>query len=173
MSGHTDAVYRATRNPGCSERSSGIGVVSRAEPGFMPPSAAWPLRSYLELGALPGAVPCARGRTQALLREWGLGKLTDVTELLVSELMTNAYKTTVERHLDTPIRFRLSSNHERVLIEVWDGAVAPPPAPATELPSIDATNGRGLFLVHSLAARWNWYSLRTAPGKVVWAEVGP
>jgi len=56
-----------------------------SEPGFISLSAAWPLRSYLELGALPGAVPCARLHTQALLREWGLQELTEITELLVSD----------------------------------------------------------------------------------------
>jgi len=109
-----------------------------------------------------------------LLREWGFShadELTEVTELLVSELMTNAYKTTVARHLDTPIRFRLSSNRDRVLIEVWDGDAAPPSAPSSELPSADATNGRGLFLVHTLAARWSWYAVPAVRGKVVWVEV--
>jgi hypothetical protein len=31
----------------------------------------WPLQSFLELGALPGAVPCARLHTRHLLWEWG------------------------------------------------------------------------------------------------------
>src|ERR1700745_670255 len=110
MSGHTDAVSRATRHQGCSEHSSGVGVVSPAEPGFILLSGAWPLRSYLELGALPSAVPCARGRTQALLREWGLGELVDIAELLVAELMTNALVTTAKHRLDTPIRWRLASD---------------------------------------------------------------
>jgi hypothetical protein len=115
MSGHTDAVHRTTQPRWCSsERSSGIGVVSQPEPGFMPPSAAWPLRSYLELGALPSAPGCVRLHARALLHEWSLIELTEVTELLVSELVTNAYKTTVERELDTPIRFRLSSNGEHI-----------------------------------------------------------
>lgn len=176
MSGHTDAVYRSAQARWCSsELRSGVDVVSQAETGFIPPSTAWPLRSYLELGALPGAVPCARLRTHHLLREWGLaqlGELEEVTELLVSELMTNALETTVERKLDSPIRLRLSSNHALVLIEVWDGDVTPPPAATTPSPP-DAVSGRGLFLVDALSTRWSWYSLRTVPGKVVWAEVAP
>jgi hypothetical protein len=31
----------------------------------------WLLRSYLELGALPGAVPCARLHARQLVLEWG------------------------------------------------------------------------------------------------------
>lgn len=46
----------------------------------------WPLQSFLELGALPGAVPCARLHARHVLREWGLADLADSTELLVSEL---------------------------------------------------------------------------------------
>jgi hypothetical protein len=53
-----------------------------------------PLRSYLELGALPTAVPCARLHARQLVWEWGLNGLAANTELLVSELVTNAVKTT-------------------------------------------------------------------------------
>jgi hypothetical protein len=52
----------------------------------------WPLRSYLELGALPTAVPCARLHARHLLWEWGLNGLAADAELLVSELVTNAVK---------------------------------------------------------------------------------
>jgi anti-sigma regulatory factor (Ser/Thr protein kinase) len=178
MSGHPDAVHRTTQARSCSsEPRSGAGAASPgSQLGFISLSANWPLRSYLELGALPDAVPCARRHAVHLLREWGLaelGELAEVTALLVSELMTNALETTVEKQLDTPIRFRLSSNHAQVLIEVWDGDSTPPPAPSPDTPSPTAESGRGLFLVDSLSARWSWYSFRTVPGKVVWAEVGP
>jgi len=32
----------------------------------------WPLRDFIEFGALPGAVPCARLHARLLLAEWGL-----------------------------------------------------------------------------------------------------
>jgi hypothetical protein len=35
----------------------------------------WPLRSHLELGALPSAVPCARLHVRHMLWEWGLAGL--------------------------------------------------------------------------------------------------
>src|SRR6266851_4054355 len=50
----------------------------------------WPLRSFLELGALPGAVPCARLHARELMWEWRLTGLGDDVEILVSELVTNA-----------------------------------------------------------------------------------
>jgi hypothetical protein len=53
-------------------------------------TARWPLRSFLDLGVLPTAVPCARLHTRQLLWEWQLTALGDDVELLVSELVTNA-----------------------------------------------------------------------------------
>jgi hypothetical protein len=32
----------------------------------------WPLQDFLELGALAGAVPCARLHSREVLREWGM-----------------------------------------------------------------------------------------------------
>ena len=54
----------------------------------------WPLRSFLELGALPSAVPCARLHTRQLLWEWQLADLADSAELVVSEIVTNAVQVT-------------------------------------------------------------------------------
>jgi hypothetical protein len=45
----------------------------------------WPLRSYLELGALPSAVPCARLHAKQVLWEWGLDALAEAVELVVSD----------------------------------------------------------------------------------------
>lgn len=52
----------------------------------------WPLRSYLELGALPSAVPCARLHARLLAAEWGFEALAQTVELVVSELVTNAIR---------------------------------------------------------------------------------
>ena len=50
----------------------------------------WPLRSYLELRAVPASVRTARLHARAMLREWCLAALADTAELLVSEIATNA-----------------------------------------------------------------------------------
>ena len=55
-----------------------------------PDLAGWPLHAALPLGALPTAPGCCRAWTRQVLREWGLDRLADDTELLVSELTTNA-----------------------------------------------------------------------------------
>ena len=52
----------------------------------------WSLRSYLDLGVLPGAVPCARLHARQMLWEWGLTSLSEDVELLVSDLVTNAVR---------------------------------------------------------------------------------
>src|ERR1022692_4562044 len=55
----------------------------------------WPLRSYLDLAALPNSVPRARLHARQMVREWGLGELSDNLELVVSELMTNSVRASV------------------------------------------------------------------------------
>jgi anti-sigma regulatory factor (Ser/Thr protein kinase) len=174
MSGHTDAVNRTIRHSDSSGRGSGVGVAPRTnEPGFLVLSPAMYRRTYLELGALPTAVPCARLHTRQLLWEWGLDALTETSEAVVSELVTNALETTIRHQLESPIRVRLSSNGQQALIEVWD-ADPMPPQPSTldanNLPFADAESGRGLFLVTALSARWGCYTANHG-GKVVWAEV--
>lgn len=148
---------------------------SRCRRGYETPdlNEPWPLRSYLELGALPTAVPCARLHARHLLWEWGLTALSPDTELLVSELVTNAVKATAERD-EAAVCLRLSGGSKQALIEVWD---ADPRPPVPRVPGEDGTpdpeeeGGRGLFLVAALSARWNWYPTREPTGKVVWCEV--
>ena len=135
----------------------------------------WPLRSYLELGALPTAVPCARLHARHLVWEWGLNGLAESTELLVSELVTNAVKATAGREDQTALRLRLSSDNARVLIEVWDADPQPPaPKDLSEdgTPDPQEEGGRGLFLVATLSTRWDWYLTQEPAGKVVWCELG-
>ena len=51
----------------------------------------WPYRSFLEFSALPTAASCARLHATALLAEWDLADLRDDTQVVVSELVSNAY----------------------------------------------------------------------------------
>jgi hypothetical protein len=70
--------------------ASAVVIPPLADPQGNDVTGRWPLRSFLELGALPGAVPCARLHTRQLLWEWGLIALSETAELLVSEIVTNA-----------------------------------------------------------------------------------
>lgn len=49
-------------------------------------ASSWPLRDFIELSGLPGAVPCARYHARQVLWEWQLPGLAEDAELLVSEL---------------------------------------------------------------------------------------
>lgn len=111
------------------ESSSGVGPASNHEKQPITMTD-WPLRSYLPLGALPSAVPCARLHTKNVLWEWGLEQFIETAEIVVSELTTNAQKVSAEltgsrfdgrwRPGVPPIRLWLYSDKERVLIQVWD-----------------------------------------------------
>jgi anti-sigma regulatory factor (Ser/Thr protein kinase) len=136
----------------------------------------WPLRSYLELGALPTAVPCARLHARQLVWEWGLNGLAANTELLVSELVTNAVKTTAGNNDQAAICLQLSGDNTRVLIEVWDADPQPPVLKDlgednTPTPDPQDEGGRGLFLVSALSTHWAWYLTEKPAGKVVWCEL--
>jgi anti-sigma regulatory factor (Ser/Thr protein kinase) len=129
----------------------------------------WPSQDFLELGALPGAVPCARLHTRHVLREWNLARLAEPAELLVSELLTNAIRASRTVSPPAPVRLWLGGDTASVLLMVWD-ASPHRPAPCAQ-PRGDAEGGRGLALVEAISARWGWYSPADTPGKVTWALV--
>ncbi|WP_086809527.1 SpoIIE family protein phosphatase, partial [Streptomyces murinus] len=68
----------------------------------------------------PRSVGRAREHARAQLLEWGLEALVDTTELLVSELVTNAL-----RYGEGEIRLRLLLDRTLVC-EVWDGGLVQP-----------------------------------------------
>jgi anti-sigma regulatory factor (Ser/Thr protein kinase) len=108
--------------------------------------------------------------TKCLLREWNLAALTDEVELLVSELVTNAIAATegLRALIRPPVRLRLLSDRQRVVIEVWDASVKPPvPTDA----NLTASHGRGLLLVDMVSERWAWMLTPQRGGKVVWCEM--
>ena len=129
---------------------------------------AWPLRSHLELAALPGAVPRTRHHARRVLADWDLGGLGEPAELVVSELVTNAIRACPSAGAHRRVRLRLASDRARVLIEVQDGSPQPPvPADATA----EDESGHGLRLVEAMSAAWDWYPTGPRAGKVVWALV--
>jgi anti-sigma regulatory factor (Ser/Thr protein kinase) len=133
----------------------------------------WPLHSFLELGALDGAVPSARLHTRYVLREWGLAVLDD-GELVVSELVTNGVQAS-RAMTHAAIRLWLASDRVQVVICVWDASPQPPVRmDAAE----DAEHGRGLLLVEAVSKQWGWFPAEPGSpwanghhGKVVWAVV--
>jgi hypothetical protein len=141
----------------------------------------WPLTSDLgPLGALPTVPRLARGFISVTLRAWGLDDLTDVTELLVSELSTNVVRASTDpdgapRYDDDgklPLLWiRLLFNHERLMVEVWDTLPAALGAPVARHPEADEESGRGLEIIETLAEDWGWESVPGWAGKKVWATL--
>ncbi|MFF7132829.1 MULTISPECIES: SpoIIE family protein phosphatase [unclassified Streptomyces] len=107
----------------------------------------------------PARVAEARKTASRQLTEWGLEEFAFTTELVVSELVTNAI-----RHAVGPIRLRLI--RERSLVcEVFDSGDT---APHLRHPRTTDEGGRGLLLVSQFAQRWG---TRFVPeGKIIWAE---
>ncbi|MFG2862033.1 SpoIIE family protein phosphatase [Streptomyces sioyaensis] len=110
----------------------------------------------------PEARSVARARELARdqLTDWGLQGLVDTTELLVSELVTNAL-----RHGHGEIRLRLLLDRTLVC-EVWDADLA---QPRRRRARDTDEGGRGLQLVGLLSEGWG--SRRTPRGKTVWFEL--
>ncbi|WP_199807197.1 SpoIIE family protein phosphatase/ATP-binding protein [Streptomyces violaceoruber] len=107
----------------------------------------------------PAAVAEIRSQVTRRLAEWGLDELAFTTELILSELVTNA------------IRYGGETVHVRVvrdrslICEVFDSSST---SPHLRYAAMTDEGGRGLFLVAQLAERWG--TRYTPAGKVIWAE---
>nr|WP_179235310.1 SpoIIE family protein phosphatase [Streptomyces sp. CS113] len=107
----------------------------------------------------PAAVAEIRSQVTRRLDEWGLDELAFTTELILSELVTNA------------IRYGGETVHVRVvrdrslICEVFDSSST---SPHLRYAAMTDEGGRGLFLVAQLAERWG--TRYTPAGKVIWAE---
>ncbi|MFD3696813.1 SpoIIE family protein phosphatase [Streptomyces sp. NPDC058646] len=113
-----------------------------------------------DLSSDPSVVSQARRNTTDQLTAWGLEEAAFVTELLVSELVTNAI-----RYGEAPIQLRLIHESTTLICEVSDASST---APHMRRARIFDEGGRGLLLVAQLAQRWG---TRHAPiGKTIWAE---
>jgi len=127
----------------------------------------WPLRTFIELGALPSAVPCARLHVRQVLWEWVLTTVSEDTELLVSELVTNAIAASPAVGQVAVVRLWLLSDGAQILILVGDASSQ---RPVRINAGEEAESGRGLLLVETISAQWGWYfPLNGAIGKVTWA----
>ncbi|MEU6081505.1 ATP-binding protein [Streptomyces sp. NPDC047108] len=121
------------------------------------PGASW------SFPAEAGSVRAARALVRSTLNEWGLNAVSDVTVLLVSELVTNAL-----RHATGPIGVRIQRiRNDALLVEVSDPM---PDLPRERDARPDDEGGRGLQLVSRTSRRWG--TRRESAGKTVWFELG-
>ncbi|MEV0639390.1 SpoIIE family protein phosphatase [Streptomyces sp. NPDC050619] len=107
----------------------------------------------------PAAVSEARKNAVERLEEWGLTDAAFVTELIVSELVTNAI-----RHARPPIQLRLIQDRH-LICEVSDASNT---APHMRRARTYDEGGRGLLLVAQLTQHWG--TRPTPKGKIIWAE---
>ncbi|MEV4440142.1 SpoIIE family protein phosphatase [Streptomyces sp. NPDC049577] len=112
-----------------------------------------------ELPSDPAVVARARADVTRQLTEWELDEAQFTTELILSELITNAI-----RHASGPIRVRLLRDRN-LICEVSDTSST---SPHLRYAAAEDEGGRGLFLVAQLAERWG--TRYTPEGKVIWAE---
>ncbi|MFF7237083.1 amino acid permease [Streptomyces collinus] len=112
-----------------------------------------------ELPPDPAAVATVRAAVGKQLGDWDLDELVFTTELVVSELVTNAI-----RYAGGPVRVRLI--RDRTLIcEVSDTGHT---APNLRHAATDDEGGRGLFIIAQMTHHWG--TRYTPTGKTLWTE---
>ena len=186
MTAHRAALPVTTEVSGASR----VGFLTASAPGGLRPSS-HQLPSHLRavsassgpspaqpsatcrLGPRPESVKTGRDFARATLLDWDLPALTDLAELVVSELVTNALRHGVpSAHRLTSehcIRLRLLAQAPFVMCMVTD--------PGHEIPVLRESeptceSGRGLNVVECCSVRWGWHLLDEG-GKVVWALLRP
>ncbi|MER6421182.1 ATP-binding SpoIIE family protein phosphatase [Streptomyces sp. NPDC001137] len=140
---------------GPGDRDDDIALLAARFDGIAPDDvASWSLEAQ---DTTPGR---ARRLARQTVAEWGLADHSEVLELLVSEVVTNAV-----RHTSRSLSLRLLRT-DVLRCEVADDASQLP-----RLRHAGATDegGRGLYLVNRLARRWG--ATRLGAGKVVWFEL--
>ncbi|HKX70091.1 MAG TPA: ATP-binding protein [Acidimicrobiales bacterium] len=90
----------------------------------------------------------ARAFVRDTLATWGCRERIDDVVLLVSELFTNAIL-----HGAGRVDLRMELVDARLTVEVVDDGRGPPVSLGAD-PGVEATTGRGLLIVDTLAARW-------------------
>ncbi|MFJ9151691.1 SpoIIE family protein phosphatase [Streptomyces sp. NPDC102270] len=112
-----------------------------------------------DLPSDPSVVAKARAQASDQLTAWGLEDMAFTTELVVSELVTNAI-----RYGKSPIRLRLILR-SALTCEVSDASST---APHLRRARVFDEGGRGLLLVAQLTEQWG--TRHNSEGKVIWAE---
>jgi anti-sigma regulatory factor (Ser/Thr protein kinase) len=109
----------------------------------------------------PASAGKARKFVRSRLAAAGLAELSDVAELLVSELVSNAIL-----HAGTDLEVVVRVMPDRVSVEVHDLGSG---SATRRHYSATSGTGRGLVLVDELAREWG--TVVTATGKFVWFEL--
>jgi serine phosphatase RsbU (regulator of sigma subunit)/anti-sigma regulatory factor (Ser/Thr protein kinase) len=146
-----DAVINAMRTDRPADDVALLLVRTRALPADL--VATW------DIPAEPAKVADARTLATDQLRAWGLARAESTTELVVSELVTNAI-----RHGAPPIQLRLIRD-DMLVCEVTDASSTAPHLKRSRTLDED---GRGLLLVCELTQSWG--TRQTTSGKTIWCQ---
>ena len=126
----------------------------------------WPRQDVLEFGPMPGAVPCARLHARLVLAEWGLARLAEPAEIIVS--CSGTASSTAARAL--PVRPSWWQWLPGTASCGWRSLTGVVP----ECRSCALLLGRrkaagGFSLCVRLSARWGWH--RDSGQTVTWFEL--
>lgn len=127
----------------------------------VPSSTATATSTAVDLPVDATAPTMGRRFVTAALEALGLEEYAEVAELLVSEVVTNAFL-----HAEGPFRLAVEPAGSTVRVAVTDGSAL---EPAVQPLDDETLHGRGTHLVDVLAARWGVEHVGT--GKSVWFEL--
>jgi anti-sigma regulatory factor (Ser/Thr protein kinase) len=157
---HCPAAYRLFR--------MSIGQASCTPGTVDTPGALSAYRSYLEVAAIPAALPYVRRHARQTLADWKLTEIADDAETVLSELASNAIQATRDaKRATAAIAVYLALDLDRLYVLVWD--CCPEPPVRNGQADDDAEAGRGLTIVAALTDRWGTRAVEA--GKVVWAQL--
>ncbi|MFF5234154.1 ATP-binding protein [Dactylosporangium sp. NPDC000521] len=125
-------------------------------PGGEPPMMRVRLQPMLD------ATAAARHMVDRACRLWGVARLADLAELIITELVSNGV-----RHAGTELEVRVSLRRHQLHLSVRDGSHALPVRGSSD--DTLAEGGRGLLVVEALTERWGCTPV--PDGKVVWATL--
>lgn len=177
FAGPEELLRTAVELDACSAESLADALAARARSQPVPLDDAAMLVVYLDppeasastdvawhvYGSSSTATPAARRFVRDILHGWGLHDLRDVSELLISELITNAVQHTVG---DVRLTIERTASRD-VRIGVHDDSDREVRARRTDPEDI---GGRGLTIVGALADDW-WVEPSPTGGKTVWCQV--
>jgi hypothetical protein len=145
------------------------------DPALPPHQRNWherfPYQDFVELAADPAAVPAARLRLRADLKEWGIAVPADDAELVTTEIVANAVNATQATHWPAsrpPVRLWLRGGVGCLFVLAWDATTL---VPRPRSPDIWDEAGRGLLLVDAFSAWGCYHPPGESPGKVIWARI--
>ena len=115
-----------------------------------------------KLQPMVDATAAARHLVDRACRSWGVARLADLAELIVTELVSNGV-----RHARTELEVRVGLRRQQLHLSVRDGSPKLP-VRGTAGDTL-AESGRGLLVIEALTHRWGCTPV--PDGKVVWATL--